>query len=528
MSNLYVLDCTLRDGGYVNNWNFGSNVISNIAQNVNAAAVEFIECGFLSEKKETTENNSIFKTVSDAEKYFNDLNKENLALMVNCGEFDIDNIVPYGSGKIRTIRLAFHKHQIAEAQKLCLAFINNGYNVFLQPMVTMRYTDEEMLELIKWANKNKIEAFYIVDSFGTMRKKDVLRIFYLVDNNLAQGVKIGFHSHNNLQLSFSNALELIALNSKREIIIDTSIFGMGRGAGNLCTELMIQYINENIEYKYNVIPILEAMDEHIMPIFKTYSWGYSVPYYIAAVNDCHPNYATYLSNMQTLCVKDINVIIKMIDPEKKYMFDKEYISQLYLEYQKHQIDDTQTIACIKELCNGHPVLILAPGKSLITNKDDVLKYVEDNHPIVISINHISSIIDCDRIFISNLKRFKGIQDALGQLYDKLICTSNINCNSKANVVNYSSYLAEETAILDNSGIMLLNILKKAGVRKVSLAGYDGFDDNLTENYYDNKMINIIDAEKINEINNSIISYLNRNKEYMEIEFITPSLYEKFI
>ena len=141
-----------------------------------------------------------------------------------------------------------------------------------------------------------------------MRKKDILRIFYLIDNNLFKDIKIGFHSHNNLQLSFSNAQELITLNSKREIIIDTSIFGMGRGAGNLCTELMLQYINENIENKYYMLPILETIDEFIMPIFKTHSWGYSVPYYIAAINDCHPSYATYLTNMQTLFVKDINNI----------------------------------------------------------------------------------------------------------------------------------------------------------------------------------------------------------------------------
>ncbi len=107
----------------------------------------------------------------------------------------------------------------------------NGYKVFFQPMVTMRYTDEELLQLIRWTNINKPSAFYIVDSFGTMRKKDILRIFFLVDNNLCEDIRIGFHSHNNLQLSFSNAQELITLNSAREIIIDTSVFGMGRGQG---------------------------------------------------------------------------------------------------------------------------------------------------------------------------------------------------------------------------------------------------------------------------------------------------------
>lgn len=392
-------------------------------------------------------------------------------------------------------------------------------------MVTMRYTDEELLELIKWTNENKPEAFYIVDSFGTMRKRDILRIFYLVDNNLHSDIKIGFHSHNNLQLSFSNALELIALHSKREIIIDTSIFGMGRGAGNLCTELMIQYINESIENKYNIIPILEAMDEYIIPIFNTRSWGYSVPYYIAAVNDCHPNYATYLSNMQTLFVEDINRIMKMIQPEKKYLFDKEYIGQLYSEYQKHLIDDTETINCIRDLCFERDVLILAPGKTLVSYREDILSYINSKNPVVISINHISDITNCDKVFVSNLKRFKVIQDAIDKVGDKIICTSNIICEKNVQAVNYASYLDDEIAISDNAGIMLLNILKSASVKKVMLAGFDGFYDNQLNNYYDDRMINIIDIEKMQEINCAISIFLKKIRKYMEVHFITPSLYE---
>lgn len=525
MSKIYMLDCTLRDGGYVNNWNFGAGVISRIAENISIAAVELIECGFLSQQKENAPEKSIFHTISEAETYFEKVEEHNLALMINCGEYNIEEIEPYAGGKIKTIRIAFHKHQFDEAQKLCLGLQRKGYSVFFQPMVTMRYTDKELLELIKWTNENKPEAFYIVDSFGTMRKKDILRMFYLIDNNLCRDVKIGFHSHNNLQLSFSNAQELIALNSKREIIIDTSIFGMGRGAGNLCTELMIQYINENIENKYNIIPILEAMDEYIMPIFKTHSWGYSVPYYIAAVNDCHPSYATYLANMQTLFVKDINCIMKMIQPEKRYLFDKDYVNQLYSEYQKKSIDDTDAVMKIRELCSDRKVLILAPGKTLVTHKKDILQYIADYNPVVISINHISEFVTCDRVFVSNLKRFKGIQDAIEKIGSRIICTSNIACD-KGNicVVDYSSYLEEEDAIADNSGIMMLNLLKRAGIKEVALAGYDGFDDNRFNNYYDNRMISSIDSEKMNDINRAITAYLKRNKDCIDIKFITPSLY----
>lgn len=527
MSKIEILDCTLRDGGYVNNWSFGTEMISKIAENISMAAVELIECGFLSQQKESSSEKSIFYTISEAEKYFERVKQNNLLLMINCGEYCIDEMEAYSGGKIKSIRIAFHKHQLDEAKTMCLKLQNKGYTVFFQPMVTMRYTDEELLKLIKWANESKPEAFYIVDSFGTMRKKDILRMFYLIDNNLCKTIKIGFHSHNNLQLSFSNAQELIALHSERKIIIDTAVFGMGRGAGNLCTELMLQYINENIENKYNILPILEIMDEHIMPIFKTHSWGYSVPYYIAAVNDCHPNYATYLTSMQTLFIKDINHIMRKIQPEKRYLFDKDYIDQLYFEYQKNLIDDTEAIEKIKTLCFNQNVLVLAPGKTLITHRKKILQYIKEKNPIIISINHISDFVSCDRVFISNLKRFRGIKDAVRQIGNKIICTSNIVCEEKVCVVNYSSYIEEEGAISDNSGIMMLNILKSAKVKKVALAGYDGFDDNCFNNYYDEKMIGSIDFEKMNDINRAIITYLKRNKDSLDVIFITPSLYEKY-
>lgn len=183
---------------------------------------------------------------------------------------------------------------------------------------------------------------------------------------------------------------------------------MGRGACNLCTELMTQYINENVEHKYNLIPILEAMDEYIMPIYLKHLWGYSAPYYIAAINDCHPNYASYLINRQTLCIKDINNIIKSIPDNKKNLFDKKLINSLYLEFQSHNIDDSTAIGAVSELCRSRKVLVLAPGKSLLTFRFEIDKYIAEENPIVFSINHIPKFHRFDKVFVSNLKRFKGL------------------------------------------------------------------------------------------------------------------------
>lgn len=526
MNTLYLLDCTLRDGGYVNDWNFGENQIKKISKKISESNVETIECGFLSQTKEISKDKSIYKTIKEAEGYFKDVLNNNLALMINCGEYNPDDLPKYQDGKISIIRIAFHKHQRNEAQNLCVKLKANGFRVFFQPMYTLGYTDLELLDVIKWANENSPEAFYIVDSFGTMRGNDVLRIFYLIDNNLNSKIKIGFHSHNNLQLSFSNAQELVKLHSKRDIIIDTSVFGMGRGAGNLCTELMTRYINENIENKYDLIPILEIMDEYIMPIYSQHPWGYSAPYYIAAINGCHPNYATYLVNRQTLCIKDINKIIKSVPVDKKHLFDKELINKLYLQYQSHSVDDTLAISQISELCKDRKILILAPGKSVLTYRSEIQKYIEQNDPVIFAINHIPKFYRFDRIFISNLKRFKSLDEAVDKIKEKLICSSNITISDGITVVNYSDYLNDDDVIYDNSGLMLINVLKKAGVTNIALAGYDGFNYADSKNYFDEGLANNINAQRQADTNASIIEYFNNIRKTLNIAFVTPTIYDR--
>lgn len=111
---------------------------------------------------------------------------------------------------------------------------------FVQVIVSLGYSDEELLNLIKKVNRIRPYAFYTVDSFGTMKNKDLIRTFY----NLEQHIYIGYHAHNNMQLAYSNAQTLAEIPTKRELIIDSSILGMGRGTGNLNTKIFVVYLNK--------------------------------------------------------------------------------------------------------------------------------------------------------------------------------------------------------------------------------------------------------------------------------------------
>lgn len=531
MGNIKVLDCTLRDGGYVNNWNFGKLSIDNIITQLLSSKVDVIECGFLSQTKETDENKSIFRNIDDVT--FECTSKEEntlMVLMMNYGEYNIDDLPPYDGGLISGIRLAFHKKDMVQAIKICKQIKAKGYVTFVQPMVTLTYSDDEIEQLIDLVNDFLPESVYMVDSFGTMTKQELVKMYDIFDKNLSEKISIGFHSHNNMQLSFSNAQILMELDTDRTIYIDSSVYGMGRGAGNLCTELITKYLNDNYSHNYNLLPILEIIDEHLMSVFIKSPWGYSVPFYIASINNCHPNYASYLLDKQTISVRDIYNILASMDDSKRTFYDREYIEKLYVSYQENVVDDNDAKKELIELLLNRKILILAPGKSLLTEKDKIKQYLKNENPIVISVNFITDIIPIDIAFVGNLKRFTSIAQLIddNKNLKKVIVTSNIKFKNveKTLTVNYGDYITDDPIITDNSGIMLLNLMQKLGVKDVALAGFDGFTVNRMDNYYNDSLVNSASLDELLSRSNAIANHLQSLKQVMNIDFITDSMYRE--
>lgn len=526
--NIKILDCTLRDGGYANDWNFGKKNIKKIIKYLLSSNIEIIECGFLSNKAPYNAEKSIFDSV---ERFKEVIVKKNVnskyVAMINYGEYNVEDIPNYDGTSIDGIRVAFHKKDIDGAINFCKRLSEKGYLIFVQPMVTISYSDMDLLRLIKMTNEIKPFAFYIVDSFGVMKKNDLLRIFYLVNNNLDKRISIGYHSHNNLQLAYSNAQALVKVDVNRNIIIDSSVLGMGRGAGNLNTELFIQYLNDRFHNKYNTEPLLQIIDEILNPIYSVNYWGYSLPHYLSAVYNCHPNYATYLAEKNTLSAKSISEILNQIFDEQKYNFNKNYIEDLYLNYQKHYINDFETIVELEEQLNGKDVVIIAPGKSIKGYYDDINEIINKKNTVAISVNFIPDEFKCDFTFISNEKRFKSIieNNNLELSKIKTVITSNINYNNTNFLkVNYGDLLNGTESVKDNSTLMLLKLLAKINVNRILLAGFDGYTNDNTENYADKHMILTTSNDTIKELNEGISKHLKKLHSKVKIEFITPSKY----
>jgi len=525
MPKIKVLDCTLRDGGYVNKWEFGQSCSLKIFSNLNKAGIDYIETGFLKDC-DYNSTQTLFNTIEQVNKITEktpDITSKIVAMIVY-GQFDKAKILPKTQDiKLDGIRVTFKKHEIEEVFSYLKRIKDCGYELFVNPTNIDTYTDLELLHLISKVNDLKPFGFSIVDTNGILKEGDLLRLYYLIDNNLDKDITLCFHSHNNLQLSFSNAQCLMKICSNRELIIDSTVFGMGRGAGNLCTELLTQYIIDNYCGNYNLVPILKIVDEQINPIFAKTPWGYSVPYYLAATNHCHPNYAKYLVDKQSVPVEMINNLLQSIPDNKKAIYDSNLIKQIYLDNFSNIIDDSKTVELIANELENKQILLLAPGKSLSKEKDKIDEFIRLKNPYIISLNFIPESFDEDMVFITNLKRFSSLNDYTAHL----VVTSNINnIPDGARVLNYSSYL-NDSKMFDNVALMFLKLLINLGIKSVNIAGLDGFSPIASENYVSDDMINNAKEAELSEFderNEIMRTELQNFQKHININFLTKTYY----
>lgn len=525
MKKPLILDCTLRDGGYINDWAFGRESIVDIIRNLNDANIDIIECGFLEDCAYDPET-SVFSCVSQIAPLIAPKKPGTLYVaMIALGDISPDKILPCDGTSIDGIRLTFHKHEWEEAKQVSRALMDKGYRVFIQPVGTTSYSDAELLRLIQDVNGLQPFAFYLVDTLGILYRHDMLRFFYLIDHNLDKNIYVGFHSHNNLQLSFSNAQELMRMESSRQIIIDASVYGMGRGVGNLATELLAEYVNVNIQVHYSIIPLLTIADQHLMSIYAQQRWGYDLPYFLSATEKCHPNYASFLLSKGTLSIADISKILSLLPVEKRDLYDAELVRELYLSYQSCQIQDTETRALLAQMLRGRTVLVLGPGASLNTCRDRIQDYISRENPFVISINFVCTQYHADMLFISNRKRLDLMQSFPAKP-EYVVATSNLVgiVPDSVHFINYSSFIGEGRAA-DNAGAMLVRILKEAGVARIALAGLDGFDVDSTNNYFIPAYMQRMDRAETDTKNYNIGRQLRLALSGVEHQFLTPTKYE---
>jgi len=288
--DLKVFDCTIRDGGLVNNYHFSDDFVRAHYETCVAAGVDYMEIGknvsptIMSEAEYGPWN---FCKEEDIRRIVGE-NKTNMkiAVMSDIGRSLKEELRPKSESVVDMIRIATYVHQIPAAIELIEDAHAKGYETTVNIMAISKSFDDELDEVLAQLAKTPVDVIYIADSFGSFYPEQIKKLTekYL---KVAQesGKKVGIHAHNNLQLAYANTLEAMIYGTS---FLDVTISGLGRGAGNCPLELLIGFLKNP---KYQLMPVLKFIEEYIVPLEKQLDWGYSIPYMLTGQLNEHPRAA---------------------------------------------------------------------------------------------------------------------------------------------------------------------------------------------------------------------------------------------
>ncbi|MBQ7833816.1 MAG: 3-hydroxy-3-methylglutaryl-CoA lyase, partial [Lachnospiraceae bacterium] len=206
MGTIKLLDCTLRDGGYLNDWKFGYDEIITVFERLVSAEIDIIEVGFLDERRTYDKNRSIFPNVLSVNDTFRGIDKKNAMVvgMIDYGTCSIEKVIPKKESFLDGIRVIFKKHIMNEALDFCSQIKALCYDVLVQAVSVTIYEDEEFARLLQRVNEVRPYAFSIVDTYGLLHKNQLIHYFEMADKQLEEEISLGYHSHNNFQLGYAN------------------------------------------------------------------------------------------------------------------------------------------------------------------------------------------------------------------------------------------------------------------------------------------------------------------------------------
>ncbi len=286
-----ILDCTIRDGGLMNSSQFDEKTVRAVYDACAAGGIDYMEIGYKNSDKifspseygawRWCREDDVRRIVGD-----NDT-KLKIAVMADAEKSDYHNdILPKDQSAIDMIRVACYIHQIPLALDMLKDAQDKGYETTVNLMAISIVQERELEEGVELLAASNAKAIYLVDSFGNLYSEKVQYLLkkYLKHAN-AHGMEVGIHAHNNLQLAYANSIDGIILGAN---MVDASMGGLGRGAGNCPMELLIGFLHNP---KYRIRPILECVENHIKPLRKNLKWGFDLPYMITGFLNRHPRSA---------------------------------------------------------------------------------------------------------------------------------------------------------------------------------------------------------------------------------------------
>ena len=508
--SIKILDCTFRDGGYYNNWDFESHLVNKYLHAINNANINIVELGF----RNFPQDKFLGAFAYTTDTYIDELNISSgisVGVMIDANSilnssFSVDEAISLlfqekEKSRVDLVRIASHFDSIEQCKEIAQALNKLGYQICLNLMQSNGKSNDELSKIAKLIQGWKtVDVLYFADSLGSMDSDDVIRIISALKSDWTG--HIGFHAHNNKGLAVSNTL--IAIENGVSWV-DSTILGMGRGAGNAQTENLLLELEQQYQLKYRVNALFDLVLSEFTPLQQHYHWGEGLLYSLSAMNNIHPSYIQEMLTDNRYSNKEVLQAVDFMSSIDASHYNKDLLLAA------HGGSTNKGSWNAKDWCLNKEVLILGSGKNLQTYQEGIVQYIETYKPIVISlnINNTLSRNVIDVYLTSSESKMMAEANLYAQL-NKPIIVSRVLLEKVLNKIvtidklwDYGLNIKKDTFVIGKTECTLpyelsigyaLSLATIGGAKNITLVGFDGYDRDDIRHIRMNKLFDLYEKQ----------------------------------
>jgi 4-hydroxy 2-oxovalerate aldolase len=502
--NFTIIDCTLRDGGYYNNWQFDKELAIAAIKALNRARIDIIEVGYKAPRSHISKTfEGLFRFCPESQlQFLKEYTQAQYSFMIDAKEFiqgghaDFSllkgSLLPEKDSVFHWVRVATYFKTYNQAIELAKNLKDMGYKVTINLMGISLLSQSDVIRALKQTNHEDVDVFYFADSFGNLQSNDIIQYISLIREYFSG--KIGIHTHDNQGLAFANTLT--ALEGGVDFF-DATIMGMGRGSGNLNTEqfLLYSYFRLN-EKKRNPKELLDVIDTYFAPLHQEYKWGWDYTYMLGALQNIHPSYCQSLKINKQYSLEQVTQIFNAVDTSKRSKYDETILLKA-IDLAMNQIDSTEKTELL-DLPLYHPVegdtfLVIGAGPFANNYREEIITFIRQFNPVVIECHpknlSFEKISQQYIVAILNWARLKNNLDEFPHMSRSIVTGLESVSASYANKANLFKIpcqisrgnlsIAKESFILPAYfvGMFAVSLALLSKPRTIYLAGFDGYEND---------------------------------------------------
>ena len=524
-----ILDCTLRDGGYYNKWDFSDSVVRAYLESVAKANIDVVELGFRNFPQNdfigaygyTTESYLSRLELPEGPKYGVMIDAKTI---LNSGMPIKDAVntlfIEEGKSKVSLVRIASHLHEIEQSTLIADALKEKGYTVGLNLMQAGGKPGMEIEYVGRMAaDCAALDVLYFADSLGNMDSSEVIRL--VTELRKCWKGELGIHTHNNMGRALDNSITAF---DAGVTWLDSTVTGMGRGAGNAATETLLTLLSKS-NSRYNPSPIYELVIRHFEPLQKEFGWGTNLLYFIGAQHNVHP---TYIQNLMSDRHYGTDEIIGAIEYLSKLETSSSFSAEVYETAVSFSNSEKPVSGspCLIDIAKNKEILLIANGPNLHKYINDIEAYIRDKKPVVVALNALSVLSDViDYYCISRNSKFLSDRNKYKNLGKPIILPAHrfgedeLDLLSSTNDLIDYGFLIEKDIfeVFDNyccapfemTAAYAFAVAQIMGSGKISLVGFDGYES------HDQRQVEMVE----------IFSRLRASGQIDKFQSLTPTNYD---